>query len=356
MMRRLWPWLAILLALCAGPGATQTPAPAPARIIAVGDLHGDYDAWTAIARAAGLIDARGRWAGGTTVLVQTGDMVDREPDSRKIMDQLMRLEREAPRRGGRVIVLTGNHEAMNVTGDLRYVTPGEYAAFVTPDSARLRDLLFAQQGVAFATRIGAAAKGLTPAQLRAQFEAETPLGLVEHQLAFDPAKGTYGKWIAANPVIVKLGDTLFVHGGLSAEYSARTLDALNAQARTELLAKSQDEKALINDPLGPLWYRGLVTRAPEPGAPQATVAAAASRPSIADDLTQVLAATGAKRIVVGHTPSLKGIIVDQDGRLVRIDSGNSRYYGGPLTYLEILGDRLAPHTVPRPLPTPAKAR
>jgi hypothetical protein len=55
-------------------------------------------------------------------------------------------------------------------------------------------------------------------------------------------------------------------------------------------------------------------------------------------------------MVVGHTPSLKGIVVSNDGALVRIDTGMSRYYGGPLTYLEILGDRLVPHTVPRPPP------
>lgn len=63
------------------------------------------------------------------MLVQTGDMVDSGVGSRRLMAQLMRLQREAPRAGGQVVVLTGNHEAMNVTGDLRHVDPGEYAAF-----------------------------------------------------------------------------------------------------------------------------------------------------------------------------------------------------------------------------------
>lgn len=357
MKRRLWPWFAVVLALCAAPARTQA-SPSP-RIVAIGDLHGDDAAWTAIARAAGLVDGRGRWAGGRTILVQTGDVVDRGAGSRRILDQLIRLQREAPRRGGRVIALVGNHEAMNVIGDLRYVDPGEYAAFVTPASPRLRDLLFAEQGAGFATRIGAVERKLTPAQVRAQFDREAPLGLVEHQLAFDPAKGVYGRWIAGNPVVLKLGDTLFAHGGLSAEYAGRPLAELNRQAAAELLAKRQDEAALINDPLGPLWYRGLITRAPDAGEAAATAAPAPIkpvRPSIPEELTQVLAATGAKRMVVGHTPSLTGIIIDQDGRLVRIDSGNSRFYGGPLTYLEILGDRLVPHTVPRSLPPPVKVR
>jgi hypothetical protein len=347
MIRHLFRWLAALsLVVVASPSSAQ---PAPARIVAVGDLHGDHAAWLAIARAAGVIDPRGRWSGGRTVLVQTGDIVDRGPDSRRIIDMLMRLGREAARAGGRVIVLSGNHEAMMVTGDLRYVDPGEYAAFVTRDSERLRDLLWERQRSAFAAQIGAEARKLSNQAIREQWNRQTPLGLVEHQLAWSPT-GPYGRWAAANPVIVKLGDTLVVHGGLSGEYGRFPLDELNRRAAAELRARAESETALINDPLGPLWYRGLVTRAPaadEPPLPADAVKVPA-RPPIADELTQVLAATGARRMVVGHTPSLSGIVIEHGGRLVRIDTGNSRYYGGPLTYLEILGDRLVPHTVPRP--------
>jgi hypothetical protein len=64
-------------------------------------------------------------------------------------------------------------------------------------------------------------------------------------------------------------------------------------------------------------------------------------------LSAVLTAYGAKRLVVGHTPSLRGIQISADARLARIDTGNSRYYGGPLSWLEIVGDRMIPHTVPR---------
>ena len=62
-------------------------------------------------------------------LVQMGDVVDRGPDSLKIIHDLMKLQREAPKRGGQVIVVLGNHEAMMMTDDMRYVHPGEYAAF-----------------------------------------------------------------------------------------------------------------------------------------------------------------------------------------------------------------------------------
>src|ERR1044072_163009 len=126
-MSRLWVWPFLILVAALFP--TAAPAgPAPARIVAVGDLHGDYDAWEAIAQAAGLVDAKGNGSGGSTVLVQMGDVADRGPDSLKIIRQLMKLQREARSKGGQVIALVGNHEAMNMTRDLRYVHPGEYAA------------------------------------------------------------------------------------------------------------------------------------------------------------------------------------------------------------------------------------
>ena len=53
------------------------------------------------------------------------------------------------------------------------------------------------------------------------------------------------------------------------------------------------------------------------------------------------AAFGARRLVVGHTPNLAGIAVSHGGKLVRIDSGNSRYYKGQPSWLEINGDHFA---------------
>ena len=120
----------------------------PKRIVAVGDLHGDYQAWQTIARAAGLIDAGGHWAGGRTTLVQLGDILDRQPDSLKIVRSLQQLQKEAPRAGGTVVVVLGNHEAMNLLGDFRYTTPGEFAAFADAGSAARRDRVYEQNRAA----------------------------------------------------------------------------------------------------------------------------------------------------------------------------------------------------------------
>jgi len=181
----LRPWIRSLLAfailLFAAPVPAQDP---PERIVAVGDLHGDHDAWVAIARAAGLVDAKGHWAGGRTTLVQLGDIVDRQPDSLKIIRDLMRLEKEAPRRGGKVVVLIGNHEAMNMAGDLRYVHPGEYAAFANRDSERLRTQVFEANRKAFEDNYRAKQPGLTPEAIHDLWMKATPPGMIEHQRAW----------------------------------------------------------------------------------------------------------------------------------------------------------------------------
>jgi hypothetical protein len=68
------------------------------------------------------------------------------------------------------------------------------------------------------------------------------------------------------------------------------------------------------------------------------------------ELDVVLAAYGAKRLVIGHTPDLKGIELLDGGRLARIDTGISRAYGGPLSWLEIVNGTMTPHSVPRLAP------
>ena len=99
------------------------------RIVAVGDVHGDHGQFLKTLLAAKVIDKETRWIGGRTHLVQTGDLFDRGPDSRKTMDLLMKLEGEAKKAGGHVHCLAGNHEEMILRGDWRYVHPGEVQAF-----------------------------------------------------------------------------------------------------------------------------------------------------------------------------------------------------------------------------------
>lgn len=325
----------------AAPGAA---AAAPARIVAVGDLHGDYPAYHAILRAAGLVDARDRWTGGRTVFVQLGDVVDRGPDSLKIIRHLMRLQRQAARAGGRVVVLVGNHEAMNVTGDLRYVHPGEFAAFADSRSAARRERAFEANKQAIGAFYRQRQPALTEAELRAAWYRDTPLGSLEHQAAWRP-EGALGRWAIGNPAVALIDGTLFVHGGISPAYAGRSIEEMNRQTAAALAERETGGRSIINDPDGPLWYRGLVMRGGERQSGAETGAGGDDNGdgAAADEIDAVLRAYGAGRIVIGHTPALGGIAVRHGGRLVRIDTGISAAYGGPRTYLEIVGGQLIPH-------------
>lgn len=337
--------LAALAALWAFVPAAAAPAAPSSRIVAVGDLHGDYQAWITIARAAGLIDANGHWAGGRSTLVQLGDILDREPDSLQIVRNLQQLQKEAPRSHGRVFVVLGNHEAMNLLGDFRYTTPGEFAAFAGPNSAAIRDRVYDQNRPAIEKAAQAANPALTSEQIRAAWMAEHPLGWVEHKIAWSPS-GELGKWATRNPAIVKIDGTLFVHGGLSAEYAKLPIDEINGRVQTAMSKGDGGPSTILYDPLGPLWYRGLVGRDPDAEEVRAK-ASPAVHLTIDQELDAVLSAYGAQRLVIGHTPDLKGIEITNGGRLARIDTGISRAYGGPLSWLEIINGTMIPHTVGR---------
>lgn len=352
MIRRLWAMLALVLAAVTV-GGEALAQPVPQRIVAVGDLHGDWDAWIAIARDAGLVDARNRWTGGATTLVQTGDITDRGPDSLKIIRHLQKLEKEAASAGGRVVVLLGNHEAMNVTGDLRYVDPGEFAAFADRNSEKRRAAVYEANAKAIEAAYLAQDPAMDAKAARAAWLAATPLGMIEHQAAWGP-KGDLGKWASGLPALLKIGGNLFAHGGISAPYTAMGgLDEINRRVRAAMAAGDKAPSSIIHDPLGPLWYRGLITRgaafeAEVAATAAATGAAARPRPPIEQELDLVLTAFGVKRLVIGHTPNLGGIAISHGGRMVRIDTGISRYYKGQLSWLEIRGDQLTPHLVDRP--------
>lgn len=307
---------ALLAAAFVSSCATAAPAaPAQPAIVAIGDLHGDYDAYIALMQSAGLVDAKGRWTGGKTIFVQTGDIPDRGPQTRKIIDHLMKIEKAARRKGGAVIALVGNHEAMNVTGDLRYVVPGEYAEFATRNSKRTRDAYYKANSEKLAAFYRASNPALTDEEVRAAFDADAPLGYLEHRAAWRPA-GAVGAWIASHDAMRVVGDTLFLHGGVSADYVPLAVAEINERVRAALMAGGGE---ILTDERGPLWYRGNIAPTPES---EAEVAAA-------------LAAYGVKRIVVGHTPQLSGIAGFHGGRVVAIDTGISRSYGGAKSYLKI---------------------
>lgn len=276
-------------------------------------MHGAYDRLAAILRRTGLLDTRLRWAGGRTHLVQLGDVVDRGADSRKALDLLRRLEQEADAAGGQVHALIGNHEVMRLLGDWRFVVPGEYEAFVTPDSIRQRQ----------AVLDGATPEALEPLK-------DMPLGSLEMREAFSP-RGDYGSWIGKHDTVVRIDGIVFVHGGISPSIAAQSCDAINATVRRELtgdLEKTRTEPlaSLAAREDGPLWYRGL---AQEPD-------------TFGPSLDTILQQQGARAVVVAHSVTSDGRIRARFGsRVMQIDTGMQPAYvtGGRASALDIHNGR-----------------
>jgi hypothetical protein len=299
------------------------------RVVAIGDIHGAYDQFVGILRTAGLIDRRDRWSGGRARLVQTGDVLDRGSDSRKVVDLLRRLEREAASAGGRVHVLLGNHEFMRLVGDWRYVSAGEMKAFTTADSADLRERVHAAVAQQQESRARAEKRPFDRTLYRQQFMKDIPLGFIEMKTAFEA--GEYGRWAKSRVAAVRINDVLFLHGGISERVSSLGCEGVNEAIESDIASLPVPPEEIVSllasTEYGPLWYRGLASEPEDAFAPA---------------LETILQRMKARAVVVGHTPVPNGRIQTRfGGRVVLIDTGmlNGEFYpGGAPSALELRGD------------------
>lgn len=369
MIRYLSRSIALLLvcALSLPVAASQWQYSGVERIVALSDIHGAYDAMVATLQNAEVLDTELGWSGGTTHLVIVGDILDRGPDSRDAMDLLMRLEKEAEAAGGMVHVLIGNHEAMNLVGDLRYVSREEFADFAEEETDEERERWLAE----YASE--KSADGDVSEELRREFDERFPAGYFAHRREFE-ADGKYGAWLLSQPIVVVVNGTAFVHGGLSPMIADIGLDGVNGTLADELeryvenleplvdagvltpmdsfyahprilqtyMPSVEADAALLDAiaetrklaesdlhaPDGPLWYRGNV---------------ACCRIVEEERLQAALDAIGATRVVIGHTPTQGRRILERfDGDIIEVDTGMlSERYGGSGNALIIEGDRLA---------------
>ncbi|NKC00051.1 MAG: hypothetical protein GKR90_16345 [Pseudomonadales bacterium] len=296
-----------LLFFCLLPSLAWTESyDTESRVVAFGDVHGAYASLIELLQGTQIIDQAGHWRAGKTHLVSVGDLLDRGPESKAVMDLLMRLQNEAVAAGGRVHVLVGNHELMNLGRDLRDVSAEELAA------------------------VG---------------------GREGHRQAFSET-GIYGKWLRTLPVVVRINDTLFSHGGFSSQ-SLKPLNELNREfwqafgrvefegdrlQKSGLLSPDQSlldasayqealpethiawQKATAASELGPqslVWYRGNT----------------ACHPLLEmNSVATILSYHGVGRLVVGHTPtSSREIEGYLDNQVFAIDTGMlaSVYRGQP---------------------------
>jgi len=285
---------AIVTVASAAPPVVDAPPlrlPAAPRIVAMGDWHGDLDAARAALRLAGAIDAEDRWIGGDLVVVQTGDQLDRGDQERAILDLLDRLATEARAAGGAVHALLGNHELMNVAGDFRYVTPGGWADFAAAD-------------VVIDPADSALAALPPPQRPRAA--------------TFAPG-GPRARRLASHPVVLIVGRTAFVHGGLLPAHLAYGLERLNRETAAWLRGDGP-EPAIFQQRNDPVWARHF---SDDPDTGDCAL------------LDRVLADLACDRLVVGHTIQDGGIAAHCDDQVWCIDTGAAEHYGGPVQVLEI---------------------
>jgi len=284
----------VALAVC----AEDSAVPVPHRIVAIGDIHADIGAARAAFQLAGATNDHDEWIGGDLVVVQLGDIIGRSYEDRDVLDFILDLRKKARAAGGQLHSLIGNHEVFGARLRLDYVAADAYSAFddipgLVLDDPRLAHLAADQRARGAALMAG----------------------------------GHYAKQLAEFSTVLRLGDTIYVHGGVTPHWANYGVNRINKEV-------SQ-------------WFAGSIV---EPLSAQGVDAGnfddivIMSR-HFSDDvdeedcelLEESLAILGAKRMVVAHTVQ-ESITARCDEQVWAIDVAMSRFYGGQIQVLEIIDD------------------
>lgn len=370
--------IAALIAFTSLPSAVALPAQDHSTLVAIGDVHGDLDDFCAILRRVELIDEQRRWTGGKATLVQLGDLLDRGPKPREVLDLMISLDEQAAKTGGQVVSLLGNHEVMNLMGDLRYVSAGNYASFADGNSDKRRTMAL-QQYMSWRqdhqTLLAELSQPVLP-ETEAEWMTRHPLGFIEHRDAFGP-NGIYGKWLRQRAAVIKIGSIIFLHGGINPDLASLSLTQINDRIRGEIQQYDETRQYLVDENLilpffslqeviavaeaeliaerkqgkasgdprlarieqllalgswlcvredGPLWFRGYDQWGEEESAA---------------NIAKILSAYDATNIVTGHTVQKTAHMrARAGGKMLLIDTGmlSSYYHGGAPSALVIEDD------------------
>jgi hypothetical protein len=309
---------AVLAALAAAATVAAQPRGGDGgRVVAIGDVHGSLSGLVDILKAAGLVDEARHWIGGTATLVQTGDLTDRGAEVRGVLDLMMALEKEAPRAKGKVEQVIGNHEVMNLLGDLRDATPDICAAFADSGSATTRERAWRdyEQLIAARARIRPNETPAAYTRTNASWLEAYPIGCIEYRQALSP-RGPYGRWLRGRPIAAQVGDSVFMHAGPNPA-AVITVAELNAKAKQEIARFDRFLQRLVDARMARPWFRFEDILA---------LAAAEVRWTGA-----ILTAAKEK----GETPNLEGIdveLVREASEILQIGTWSLLAGDGPLWY------------------------
>lgn len=246
------------------------------KIFVTSDIEGNFNTFYSLLLGNKVMDKDYNWIYGDGHLVICGDMFDRGTEVLPSLWLLYKLEQQAKNKGGAVHFILGNHDVMNLSFEIRYVKE-KYKAL-----ARLVSGIPNNDQEAYA------------------FLMSNANELVQ--------------WIRTKNAIEKIGDNLFLHGGISEEMMNTGLsineinEIIRKNIRKNLRKHPEEDKRtnLIFGSKGPLWYRGLVKGSSYDDMPP-------------DYIDHVLAYYKVNHVIIGHTIVDKIVTSDFDGKVIRVD-------------------------------------
>jgi len=266
--------------------------------VVIGDIHADVDAARRAFQLAGATNEQDEWIGGELIVVQLGDIIGRSYEDREALDFILDVRQKAEEGGGRVYALIGNHEVFGARLELRWVANEAYAAFSGIPNLDLGDSRLAE----------------LPEYQRARGAALMP-------------GGHYAQELAEFPSILRLGETIYVHGGVTPHWAMYGIDRINEEVG-HWFAGHVDE---------PVSAQGM-----DPGNYDDSVMMSRHFSEDVDEndcamLEESLMLLGATRMIVAHSVH-DSITARCDEKVWAVDVGMSRYYGGEVQVLEIIDD------------------
>ncbi|MCH2055068.1 MAG: metallophosphoesterase [Thalassotalea sp.] len=253
---------------------SELDIPSPAKYLAISDMEGNFDAMIDLLKSNGVINDSLEWNFGSSHLVLIGDMVDRGKNVVPLLWLIYKLEAEAKSAGGNVHYVLGNHERYLLDGRVKSAAKKYHGTFRTT--------------------------GMSPREL---WSKDSELG----------------KWLRSKPVMLKVGDTLFVHGGVSPRALTynMSLEDIDAEAKRNFVigdtVRRNIDNSIIHGSDGLLFYRGLAKSMSEYG-----LGGKAS----SDHVNKILSRYNVNRVAIGHT-LVSNIGYDYDGKVLRVDVPHS---------------------------------
>ncbi len=239
--------------------------PQPGKMIVFSDIEGEFEPFRKLLIANKVIDKNTNWIFGTGHLVICGDLFDRGQHVTELLWFLYKLEQDAKLAGGYVHTILGNHDIMNLSGDIRYVQPKYFA------NAELMQKNYMQL-----------------------YNTNTELG----------------RWLRSKNLVEKIGDNLMLHGGISSLVNQLQipLDSINNskyydKIESAAVTSSPILSAVYGFETSPFWYRGYFMDS-------------LATPSQVDSTLQLY---NVKKIIVGHTIAKPNVASYFNGKVLGVD-------------------------------------